>query len=97
MVKLRNLNWKEFWKATGFEHNEGWSQRKVMQEAGRKPLKEEKDELDNDDVENEKEGIRIVGILKQSGTLSEVDKWSWRSIWESLAASPTYYYSLDLS
>ena len=45
-----------------------------MQEAGRKPLKEEKDELDNDDVENEKEGIRIVGILKQSGTLSEVDK-----------------------
>ena len=39
-----------------------------------KILKEEKEELDNDDVENEKEGLRIVGVLKQSGTLSEVDK-----------------------
>ena len=43
-----------------------------MQEG--KNIKEEKDELDNDDVENEKEGLRIVGVLKQIGTLSEVDK-----------------------
>ena len=39
-----------------------------------KILKEEKDELDNDDIENEMEGLRIVDVIKQVGTFSEVDK-----------------------
>ena len=39
-----------------------------------KILKQEKDELNNDDVENEMEGLRVVEIIKEVGTLSEVDK-----------------------
>jgi len=39
-----------------------------------KILKQERDELNNDDVENEMEGLRIVEIIKEVGTLSEVDK-----------------------
>ena len=39
-----------------------------------KILKQERDELNNDDVENEMEGLRVVEIIKEVGTLSEVDK-----------------------
>ena len=39
-----------------------------------KILKQERDELNNDDVENEMEGLRIVEVIKEVGTLSEVDK-----------------------
>ena len=39
-----------------------------------KILKKERDELDNDDVENEKEGLGKVAAVSKVGTMAEVDK-----------------------
>jgi protein Shroom len=81
MVKLRKASFRLIEEISTEKNSEKLRVLNIMKEnlierlcRKVKILKEEKDELDNDDVENEKEGMRIVGVLKQIGTLSEVDK-----------------------
>ena len=81
MVKLRKASFRLIEEISTEKNSEKLRVLNIMKDDLRerlcrkvKILKEEKDELDNDDVENEKEGLRIVGVLKIIGTLSEVDK-----------------------
>ena len=81
MVKLRKASLRQIGEISTEKNSEKLRVLNIMKDDLRerlcrkvKILKEEKEELDNDDVENEKEGLRIVGVLKPIGTLSEVDK-----------------------
>ena len=81
MVRLRKASIKLIQEISEEKNSEKLRVLKIMKENLKerlcrkvKILKKERDELDNDDVENEMEGLGIVAAVSRVGTMSEVDK-----------------------
>ena len=81
LVSLRKASFRLIQEISEEKNSEKLRVLKVMKEDLKerlcrkvKILKKERDELDNDDIENEKEGLGIVAAVSRVGTMAEVDK-----------------------